>query len=142
MTQYSDDFLRSILDRTKVIALVGFSANPDRPSFKVASYLAEHGYRVIPVNPGLAGQDFMGETVVADLGSIPADAKVDFLDVFRRSEAVPEIVEEALATLPELKTVWLQIGVMSDAAREMAEAKGLDHVENHCPKIEHSRLYG
>jgi len=142
MTQYSDDFFKTILERTKVIALVGFSNNPERPSFKVATYLAEHGYRVIPVNPGLAGQDFMGETIVADLGAIPKDAKVDFLDVFRRSDAVPPIVEEALAALPDLKTIWLQIGVESDAAREMAEANGLDHVQNHCPKIEHARLFG
>jgi len=142
MTQYSDDFLRSILERTKTIALVGFSNNPERPSFKVATYLAEQGYRVIPVNPGLAGQDFLGETIVGSLADIPADAQVDFLDVFRRSEAVPPIVEEALTVLPDLKTVWLQIGVMSDEAKAMAEAKGLDHVQNHCPKIEHARLFG
>ena len=142
MTQYSDSQFRQILERTKVIALVGFSSNPERPSYKVARYLAEQGFRVIPVNPGLAGQIFMGEPIVADLAAIPKDAKVDFLDVFRRSEAVLPIVEEALAELPELKTVWLQIGVMNDEARALAEARGLDHIENHCPKIEHARLFG
>lgn len=141
MTQYSDDLLKTILERTKTVALVGFSNKPERPSFKVATYLAEHGYRVIPVNPGLAGEDFHGEPVVADLASIPVEAKVDFLDVFRRSEAVPEIVEQALATLPDLKTIWLQLGVESEAVKKMAEARGLDHIENRCPKIEHERLF-
>lgn len=140
MTDISDDRFRQILSTTRVIALVGFSAKPDRASYKVAQYLAEHGYRVIPVNPGLAGQDFMGEPVVADLASIPKDAQVDMLDVFRASEHVPPIVETAIAELPDLKTVWLQIGVVSEQARQLAEGRGLAFIEDHCPKIEHSRL--
>ncbi|GKY89445.1 CoA-binding protein [Sinisalibacter aestuarii] len=140
MTKYSDDHFREILTTTRVIALVGFSAKPDRASHKVAKYLAEQGYRVIPVNPGLAGQDFMGETVVADLASIPKDAQVDMLDVFRASEHVPPIVATALNELPDLRTVWLQIGVVSDEARQMSADHGLAYVEDHCPKIEHSRL--
>lgn len=140
MTQYSDDHFRQILDTTRVIALVGFSNKPDRPSHKVAKYLAEQGYRVIGVNPGLAGTDFMGETVVADLASIPKEAGVDMLDVFRASEHVPPIVETALAELPDLKTIWLQIGVISAPAQTMAAQRGLAFVENHCPKIEHARL--
>ncbi|MEJ2023335.1 MAG: CoA-binding protein [Maritimibacter sp.] len=140
MTDYTDDHLRNILERTRVIALVGFSNKPERPSFRVATYLAEQGYRVIPVNPGLAGQDFMGEPIVSDLADIPADAGVDMLDVFRRSEHVPPIVEAALAQFPGLKTVWLQIGVESDEARDMATAKGVDHIQNICPKQEHERL--
>lgn len=142
MTEYSDDHFRKILETTRVIALVGYSANPDRASHKVARYLAGQGYRVIPVNPGLAGQDFMGETVVADLASIPKDAGVDMLDVFRASDHVPPIVETALAELPDLKTVWLQIGVTSDDARRMAAEHGLAFVEDHCPKVEHARLLG
>ncbi|MCB1338859.1 MAG: CoA-binding protein [Maritimibacter sp.] len=142
MTSYSDDFLRQILDGTKTIALVGFSNKPDRPSFRVATYLAEQGYRVIPINPGLAGQDFMGETIVADLSSIPKDAGVDMLDVFRRSEFVLPVVEQALAELPGLKTVWLQIGVESEAAAAVAAEKGLAFVQDRCPKIEHARLKG
>lgn len=142
MSTETDTRLTEILTRTRTIALVGFSQNPDRASHKVARFLAEQGYRVIPVNPGLAGQSFMGEEIVGELGQIPADAKVDMLDVFRRSEHVPPVVEAALAALPDLKTIWLQIGVTSEEAREMAEAKGLDFVEDRCPKIEHARLIG
>ncbi|SMH33297.1 CoA-binding protein [Maritimibacter sp. HL-12] len=142
MSTASDTHLTEILSRTRTIALVGFSNNPDRASHKVARYLAERGYRVIPVNPGLAGQSFMGEEIVADLGQIPPEAKVDMLDVFRRSELAAAVVEEALATLPDLETIWLQIGVTSEDARAMADAKGLGFVENHCPKIEHARLFG
>lgn len=142
MTDHSDADLRQILEGTRTIALVGFSNKPDRASFRVASYLAEQGYRVIPINPGLAGQDFMGETIVADLGAIPKDAGVDMLDVFRRSEFVLPVVEQALAELPDLKTVWLQIGVVNDEAKAAAAAKGLAFVQDRCPKIEHARLMG
>lgn len=142
MTDYSDDQFRAILGTNRVIALVGFSPKPDRASHKVAKYLAEHGYRVIPVNPGIAGTEFMGETVVADLGAIPKDARVDMLDVFRASEHVAPIVEKALAALPDLKTIWLQIGVTSEAAAEAAAKNGLAFVEDRCPKIEHARLFG
>ncbi|MCB1329465.1 MAG: CoA-binding protein [Maritimibacter sp.] len=139
---YSDTHFRQILTDTKVIALVGFSNKPDRPSYKVARYLAEQGYRVIPVNPGLAGQDFMGETIVASLADIPAEVQVDMLDVFRRSEFVPPVVEEALAALPGLKTIWLQIGVTNEDVEARAAEKGLAFVQDHCPKIEHARLMG
>jgi len=142
MTEDLDTRLRRILETTKVIALVGFSPKPDRPSHKVARFLAEHGYRVIPVNPGAAGSTFMGETVVPDLASIPKDAGVDMLDVFRAAEHVPPIVEAALAELPDLRTVWLQLGIISEPARRMAEARGLAFVEDHCPKIEYQRLIG
>ena len=138
MTKDTD--IQNILATTRVIALVGFSNKPDRPSYRVAKFLAERGYRVIPVNPGLAGQDFMGETIVADLASIPKDAGVDMLDVFRRSEAVPPLVETALAELPDLKTIWLQIGVTSESAAWMAADKGLAFVEDRCPKQELERL--
>ena len=138
----SDTDIRQILDTTKTIALVGFSNKPDRPSYRVAVFLAERGYRVIPVNPGLAGQTFMGETIVADLAAIAKDARVDMLDVFRRSEAVAPIVESALTELADLRTVWLQIGVTNAAAAEMAAAKGLAFVEDRCPKQELERLVG
>jgi len=136
----NDTDIQNILATTRVIALVGFSNKPDRASHRVAKFLAERGYRVIPVNPGLAGQDFMGETIVADLASIPKDAGVDMLDVFRRSEAVPPLVETALAQLPDLKTIWLQIGVTSALARAMAAQKRLSFVEDRCPKQELERL--
>ncbi|MCB1357695.1 MAG: CoA-binding protein [Maritimibacter sp.] len=140
--RYSDDHFRKILTTTKVIALIGFSNKPDRPSYKVARYLAEQGYRVIPVNPGLAGQDFMGETIVAALADIPKEAHVDMLDVFRRSEFVPPVVEEALAALPDLRTIWLQIGVTNPEVEARATLKGMAFVQDHCPKIEHARLMG
>lgn len=137
---YSDDFLKTILKRTKVVAVVGVSMNPVRPSFYVARYLSLKGYRVIPVNPGHAGKTLFGETVVADLSEI--DAPVDMVDIFRRSEAVPPIVEAALEHLPNLKTVWMQIGVEHAEAAAKAEARGVDVIQNRCPKIEYQRLFG
>jgi predicted CoA-binding protein len=137
---YSDQFLRGILQRTKVVAIVGVSANQVRPSYFVARYLKLRGFRVIPVNPGLAGQQLFGETVYPDLESVPDD--VDMVDVFRRSDAVPAIVDEALARWPNLKTIWMQIGVEHPEATAKAEARGVDVVQNRCPKIEYQRLYG
>lgn len=133
-------YLRTILRRTKTVALVGISANPVRPSYFVARYLTLKGMRVIGVNPGLAGQSLFGETVYADLTSIPDE--VDMVDIFRRSEAVGPIVYEALARWPQLQTVWMQIGVTNQAAADAAEARGVDVVQNRCPKIEYQRLFG
>ncbi len=138
--RYSDDHLRTILDRTKTIAVVGVSANPVRPSYYVARYLGLKGYRVIPVNPGLSGQTLLGETVYADVADIPDD--VDMVDIFRRSEAVPPIVDAALARWPALQTIWMQIGVEHAAATAVAEARGVDVIQNRCPKIEYQRLHG
>ncbi len=137
---YSDDFFRTILRRTKTIAVVGVSANQVRPSYYVARYLGLKGFRVIPVNPGLAGQTLLGETVYADVADVPDD--VDMIDIFRRSEAVPPIVAAALARWPNLQTVWMQIGVENADAAAMAEARGVDVVQNRCPKIEYQRLFG
>ncbi|HSG36323.1 MAG TPA: CoA-binding protein [Paracoccaceae bacterium] len=137
---YSDVFLRNLLNDVKTVAVVGISANPVRPSYFVARYLGLKGYRVIPINPGLAGQTLFGETVYHDLTAVPDE--VDMVDIFRRSEAVPEIVEEALQRWPNLKAVWMQIGVESAEARAMAEARGVRVVENRCPKIEYQRLFG
>ncbi|MCO4846571.1 MAG: CoA-binding protein [Yoonia sp.] len=136
----SDENLREILRRTKTVALVGISANPVRPSYFVARYLKLKGMRVIGVNPGLAGQSLFGETVHADLTSIPED--VDMVDIFRRSDAVGPIVDEALARWPRLQTVWMQIGVINQPAAEVAKARGVDVVQNRCPKIEYQRLFG
>lgn len=137
---YSDDFLRNILQRTKTVAIVGVSAKEIRPSFYVARYLKLKGFRVIPVNPGLAGKMLLGEEVYPDLKSIPFD--VDMVDVFRRSDAVPDIVEEALARWSDLQTIWMQIGVEHAEATAVAEARGIDVVQNRCPKIEYQRLFG
>lgn len=140
MPEYSDAFLKSILTRTRVIAMVGVSMNPVRPSNYVARYLGLKGYRVIPVNPGHAGETLFGQTVRASLSEI--DAAVDMVDIFRRSDAVPPIVEEALAAFPGLRTIWMQIGVEHPQAAAMAEARGLDVIQNRCPKIEYQRLFG
>lgn len=142
MTDYSDAHLKRILDRTKVIAVVGVSMNPVRPSYYVARYMGLKGKRVIPVNPGHAGQTLFGETVYADLASIPSQIPVDMVDIFRRSDHVPPIVDAAIEHLPKLKTVWMQIGVEHAEAAAKAEAAGLDVIQNRCPKIEYQRLYG
>lgn len=136
----TDVLLRTILERTKVIAVVGVSMNAVRPSHYVARYLSLKGYRVIPVNPGHAGKTLFGETVVADLSEITAP--VDMVDIFRRSEAVPPIVDQALELLPNLKTIWMQIGVTHPEAAARATAQGVDVIQDRCPKIEYQRLFG
>lgn len=137
---YSDVFLRNLLNDVKTVAVVGISSNPVRPSYFVARYLGLKGYRVIPINPGLAGQELFGEAVYPDLASVPDE--VDMVDIFRRSEAVHPIVEESLERWPNLKAVWMQIGVENAEGRAMAEARGVQVVENRCPKIEYQRLFG
>jgi len=137
---YTDAFLKSVLARSKVIAVVGVSLNPVRPSYYVARYLSLRGFRVIGVNPGHAGAMLFGEEVRGSIEALPAE--VDMVDIFRRSEAVPGIVEDALAHLPGLRTVWMQIGVEHAAAAAAAEARGVDVVMNRCPKIEYQRLHG
>lgn len=140
MQNPSDAEIKDILARSKVIAVVGISANPDRPSHDVARFLQGRGYKVVPVNPGLAGQQLLGETVWADLASIPGDLAVDMVDIFRKSEAVPDVVTEALAHLPALRTVWMQLGVESAVAATAAGARGVAVVQNRCPAIEYPRL--
>ena len=137
---YSDTFLRNILRRTKVIALVGVSANPVRASNFVARYLSLRGFHVIPVNPAYAGQTLFGQTVQAQLSDI--EAPVDMVDIFRRSEAVPEIADEAMGLFPTLRTIWMQFGVQHPQTAALAEARGFDVVQNRCPKIEYQRLFG
>jgi len=139
---YDDLFLRRVLRETKCIALVGVSPNPVRSSHFVGRYLSLRGYRVVPVNPGHAGKELWGQKVYADLSEIPDEVPVDMVDVFRRSEFVPPIVEAALEHLPHLKTVWLQIGVESKEATQKAEAAGKTVIQNLCPKMEYQRLFG
>jgi len=135
-----DTELRRLLTGMRVVGVVGVSPNPVRPSYFVARYLGLRGMRVIPVNPGHAGEQLLGATVVAGVRDLPAE--VDTLDVFRRSEHVAPIVREALDHLPGLKLVWLQIGVTSDEARAMCTERGVAFVQNRCPKIEYQRLFG
>ncbi|WP_299283095.1 CoA-binding protein [uncultured Tateyamaria sp.] len=137
---YTDQHLRDVLKRTKVVAVVGVSANPVRPSYFVARYLKLKGFTVIPVNPMIAGENLFGATAVATLAEITAP--VDMVDIFRRSEAVPEIVDEALATFSDLKTIWMQIGVQHEKAAAKARARGVTVIQNRCPKIEYQRLFG
>lgn len=137
---YSDSHLRDILTRTRRVAVVGVSMNPVRPSYYVARYLSLKKFEVVPVNPGHAGKMLFGQTVVASLSQI--EGGVDMVDIFRRPEHVPLIVEEALDSFPDLRTIWMQIGVEHGAAAEMARARGVDVVMNRCPKIEYQRLFG
>jgi predicted CoA-binding protein len=134
----TDHDLRRILSETRTIALVGWSPKPDRPSHRVAAFLKARGYRVIPVNPGQAGQEALGETVRASLSDI--EGGVDMVDIFRRSEKAGAVVDEALVALPGLKTVWMQLGVIDEAAAERARAAGVEVVMNRCPAIEIPRL--
>lgn len=136
----TDAELKSILTRVKRIAIFGVSANPVRPSYFVARYLKLKGFTIVPVNPGLAGQDLLGERVYGSLAEVPGD--VDMVDVFRRSDAVPGIVDEALARWPQLDVIWLQLGVHHDAAAAVATARGVTVVQDRCPKIEYQRLFG
>lgn len=128
--------IEHILKNTKVIALVGASANPARDSHGVMRFLQGRGYRVIPVNPGLAGKELNGEKVYASLRDIPE--KIDMVDVFRNSEAAGPVADEAVET--GAKYVWMQLGVINDEAAARARAAGLKVVMNRCPKIEMPRL--
>lgn len=132
--------LRRILTAARTIAVVGLSPKPDRPSHGVAAFLQAKGHRVIPVNPGQAGGTILGEPVYASLSDIPADITIDMVDIFRASDAVPGVVDEALAALPGLRSIWMQLGVMHDEAAAKARAAGLDVVQDRCPKIEYPRV--
>jgi predicted CoA-binding protein len=134
-----DEDIARIVRSIKVIAVVGLSPNEARPSWGVARFLQANGYRVIPVNPGQAGGMILGETVYDSLSDIPKSAHVQMVDVFRRSEAVGPIVDEALAHLPDLKSIWLQLGIRNDAAAARAEARGITVIQDRCPKIEFPR---
>ena len=140
MTEYTNEFLKSLLSSVKRVAIVGVSSNPVRPSYFVARYLSLKGFTVIPVNPGLAGQTLFGQEVKASLSDI--EGPIDMVDIFRRSEAVPAIVDEALEAFPDLKAIWMQIGVIHSDAAQTAEARGVDVVQDRCPKIEYQRLFG
>jgi predicted CoA-binding protein len=137
---YLDDFIKQILRETKIIALVGASNKPSRDSNHVMAYLQDVGYRVIPINPGLAGQQLHGETVYGHLSDIPQQetGAIDMVDVFRNSEAALGVTEEAIAI--GAKTVWMQLGVVNAEAATKARDAGLQVVMNRCPAIEIPRL--
>jgi len=135
---YPDSYIRGILNTVKTIAMVGFSPKENRPSYFVFKYLTERGYRVIPVNPGQAGKQVLGQKVYASLAEIPEP--IDMIDIFRASENVMPIVEEALRLAPKPQVIWMQLTVRNDAAAKQAENAGLKVVMNRCPKIEYGRL--
>jgi predicted CoA-binding protein len=135
---YPDSYIRGILNTVKTIAMVGVSPKDNRPSYFAFKYLLERGYRMIPVNPGQAGGDILGQKVYAKLADIPEP--VDMVDIFRAAPYVPGIVTEALALSPRPQVIWMQLGIRNDEAARVAEAAGLKVVMNRCPKIEYGRL--
>jgi hypothetical protein len=136
--RYDDGYIRGIYNTVKTIAMVGVSANTSRPSYFAFKYLLERGYRVIPVNPGLAGQDLLGQRVYASLAEIAEP--VDMVDLFRASQYVPDIVEQTLRMQPRPGVLWMQLGIRNDEAARRAEANGIKVVMDRCPKIEYGRL--
>ena len=142
MPNYSDTLIKSILRSVKTIAMVGASGNEIRPSYFAMMYLLNKGYKIIPINPGMAGKEILGQRVYASLKDVPAP--VDMVDIFREAKYAPDIVREALAEKDRLgfKVVWMQLTVRNDEAAARAEAAGIEVVMNRCPKIEYARLSG
>ncbi len=136
----SDTAIAAILARVRSIAIVGASNNPERPSYGVMKFLMARGYTVYPVNPGLAGQDVLGRRVYAQLTDVPV--RVDMVDIFRNSEAALNVVQDAIAAKDKLgiSVVWMQLGVIHQAAADAARAAGLAAVMDRCPAIELHRL--
>ena len=137
---YADGFLRTVLGSTKTIAMVGASTNPTRPSYFAAKYMQSKGFRVIPINPGAAGQTILGEQCYADLDDLPSDIQVDMVDLFRRPEDTVDYAAKAARI--GAKHLWLQLGVVNHETRAIAESEGLNVVMDRCPKIEFARLFG
>ena len=139
---YSDDDIARILSAARTFAFVGASANTSRPSYFAMKYLIAKGYTVIPVNPGLAGKEILGQKAYATLADVPAP--VDVVDIFRASDAALGITREAIGLKDKLglTTIWMQLGVRNEEAAVEAEAAGLQVVMNRCPKIEYGRLSG
>ena len=139
---YAEEYIARILREVRTVAMIGASANTNRPSYFVMKYMLAKGYRVIPVNPGLAGQQILGHEVYGTLADVPAP--VHMVDIFRNSDAALETTREAIALSTKLaiRVIWMQLGLRNDAAAAEAEAAGLDVVMHRCPKIEYGRLSG
>ncbi len=135
---YPDSYIRGILNTVKTIAVVGISPKDNRPSYFVFKYLLTRGYRMIPVNPGQAGKEILGQKVYGKLADIPEP--VDMVDIFRASEHALPVVQEALTLTPKPQVIWMQLIVRNQEAARLAEAAGLKVVMNRCPKIEYGRL--
>jgi predicted CoA-binding protein len=133
-----DETIRCLLRDAKTIAVVGLSDRPERDSHRVAGYLKRVGYRIVPVNPNLG--EVLGERCFPDLRSIPTESDIDIVDVFRRSEHVPEVMEQAISR--GVRLVWLQLGVVHPEAERRATDRGLQVVSNRCIMVDHRRLIG
>lgn len=140
--RYDDTYIAAILKETRTIAMIGASANINRPSYLVLKYMIGKGYRVFPVNPGLAGKEIAGQLVYGALEDVPAP--VDMVDIFRNSEAAVGVTRDAIRLKDRLgiKSIWMQLSVRNDEVAAEAEAAGLRVVMNRCPKIEYGRLSG
>ena len=146
LPQYPDALIKSILRSVKTIAMVGASGNDIRPSYFAMMYLLNKGYKIIPINPGMAGKEILGQTVYGSLKDV-ADAgigPVDMVDIFRESKFAPDIAREVVAEKDRLgvKILWMQLGVISPEAEQIGKDAGLTVVMNRCPKIEHGRFSG
>jgi uncharacterized protein len=137
---YSDLYIKGILDDVKTIAMIGASANNVRPSYFVLKYLLSKGYEVWPINPGQAGKEILGQTVYASLDDLPNTP--DMVDIFRNSDAAGQVVDHVIENGKLPKAIWMQLSVHHDEAAKRAEAEGIKVVMNRCPKIEYGRLSG
>ena len=142
MPNYSDSLIKSILRSVKTIAMVGASGNEIRPSYFAMMYLLNKGYRVIPVNPSMAGKEILGQKVYASLKDVPAP--VDMVDIFREPKYAPDIARETVAEKDRLgvKVLWMQLSVISEEAEKIGTDAGLTVIMDRCPKIEHGRFSG
>ncbi len=136
LTNANDEEIKAILKDANTIAVVGLSDNPDRESYQVAAYLKSQGYRIIPVNPNV--HEVLGERAYPSLSAIPPELSIDVVDIFRRPEFIPEIVDQAIAR--GVKAVWMQKGLAHNAAADKARAAGLQVVMDRCMMVEHRRL--
>jgi uncharacterized protein len=135
---YPDDYIRGILNTVKTIAMVGASEKENRPSYFAFKYLLERGYTMIPVNPGHAGEEMLGQRIYARLADIPVP--VDMVDIFRASQYALPVVQEAVTLAPRPQVIWMQLGIRNDEGAALAEANGVKVLMNRCPKIEYGRL--
>jgi predicted CoA-binding protein len=136
--RYDDSYIRGILNTVKTIAMVGASAKDNRPSYFAFKYLAERGYNMIPINPGLAGKELLGRKIYGRLSEVPEP--IDMVDVFRAAKYGLPVVQEALTLNPPPRVIWMQLGIRNDEAAALAEENGMKVVMDRCPKIEYGRL--
>ena len=136
--RYDDSYIRGILNTVKTIAMVGASAKDNRPSYFAFKYLAERGYNMIPINPGLGGKELLGRKIYGTLSDVPEP--IDMIDIFRAAKYALPVVQEALMLTPRPRVIWMQLGIRSDEAAALAEENGMKVVMNRCPKIEYGRL--